>query len=179
MYVETTPELNFQILNIELENSLKALMETEIPERIPKETLATFTTLLRNGFRAFFRLRYNKPMNPIGGSGSVIKCKIKVQPALGNEVSIELNVSRMVVEYIYGIDIMGHMSSDKFFNWLRTVDLDDIIISTEFSLMYNEAEQFPNFLFKAKPNDYLYNYAETQLGIDIESLATDAAKQAK
>ena len=158
MCMETTPELNFQIMNIELENSLKALMETEIPERIPKETLATFTTLLRNGFRAFFHLRYDKPMNPIGGSGSVIKCKIKVQPALGNEAVIELNLSRMVVEYIYGADIIGHMSSDKFFNWLRTVDLDDIIISTEFSLMYNEAEQFPNFLFKAKPNDYLYNY---------------------
>ncbi len=45
---------------------------------------------------------------------------------------------------------------------------------------YTELESYLSTLIDSGYDaDYLYNYAETQLGIDIEALATDAAKQAK
>lgn len=171
-YKGVSPEITYQILNIELTNSLNSLLELHETEHIPKETLTALTDMLRSGFKDYFFKRYTSLMSP--ASQCVMRCNMRVTPALGTDVHLTLNLSRMVVEIISGSEIIGHASLDKFLNWLRRVDFDDVNVSLDFGLMYNDVEQFPNFVVKAMYNDFVYDEAAHQLYQIKEFVPVDA-----
>lgn len=171
-YKGVSPEINYQILNIELTNSLNSLLELHETEHIPKETLTALTDMLRSGFKDYFFKRYTSLMSP--ASQCVMRCNMRVTPALGTDVHLTLNLSRMVVEKISGSEIIGHASLDKFLNWLRRVDFGDVNVSLDFGLMYNDVEQFPNFVVKAMYNDFVYDEAAHRLYQIKEFVPVDA-----
>lgn len=154
-YRGVSPDINYQILNIELTNSLNGLLELHETEHIPKETLVTLTDMIREGFKDFFFKRYTKHMNPI--QGCIMVCDMRVTPALGTDVHVKLNLSRMIVEDISGHEIIGHGSLNRFYNWLRRVDFSDVNVNLDFGVMYNAVEHFPNFVFRVMPNDFVYD----------------------
>lgn len=154
-YRGVSPDINYQILNIELTNSLNGLLDLHETEHIPKETLVVLTNMIRDGFKDFFFKRYTKPMNPI--QGCIMVCDMRVTPALGADVHVKLNLSRMIVDAISGHEIIGHGSLNRFYKWLRRVDFSDVNVNLDFGVMFNAVEHFPNFVFRVMPNDFVYD----------------------